>query len=294
VTAQPYISAAAFQAHPTYLDLDGLRSGSTSQADQDAELTNILLMASEWADNQLDMPIGAHSYTQRTRARADGKGCLRFHAEHSPVIAVGQVGYGYSPTALTAIDGSGAWVENGANLVVPMSTSSGAWSGSLQFGAPAAGGELFVQAAITAGRVATVLTADATAGATQLTVADPTGIQAGGTYRIWEPGAEETITVSTTWVPSPVGTAPTPRSVNLATATRYPHTAGHDLSGLTADQRLAVTQYATSLLLRPGNAAETTYPGTTMTSSVSSKSGRSAGDYAKDAIATLASYRRIR
>jgi hypothetical protein len=78
------------------------------------------------------------------------------------------------------------------------------------------------------------------AGATSLTVTDPTGIVPGGEYRIWEPGAEETVTVSTLWVP-PDPTVPTvPTTVLLAAATVNAHETGHDFSSLPADARNAI------------------------------------------------------
>lgn len=290
----PHVSVAAFKAHPTYLDLDGLRVSSSLQADQDVELNNILLLSSGWADNQANQPLGAHSYTQRCRARADRSGCVRFHAERGPVIAVGSVGYGSSPTALTTVDGSGAWVENDTNVVLPLSSYTGAWSGSLQFGAPVTGGDLFVQAAVQAGYVSTVLSGSASAAATSLTVADPTGIVPGGMYRLWEPGVEETVTVASTFTPPAVGAAPAVTSVPLAAAVVNAHTAGAELSGMPHEVRLAVTYYAIAQLMRPDNAAEQSFAGTQNTSSIRSKTGKTSVDYSGEAQRILASYGRVR
>ena len=85
----PYVSTAAFTAHPTYLDLDDLRSGAISAADQTAELNNLLLMASQWADNRCDQPLRAHTKVQNCRARIDRNGNLKVHPDHTPVRAVG-------------------------------------------------------------------------------------------------------------------------------------------------------------------------------------------------------------
>lgn len=289
----PHVGVEPFKAHPTYLDLDGLRVGASTQAEQDAELNNVLLLASGWADNEANQPLGAHIYTQRCRARVDRSGCLRYHAEHGPVIRVGGVGYGGSPTALTTIDGSTAWVENDTNILLPLSSYSGPWSGALQFGAPAAG-EMFVQSQIEAGYVSTVLSASATAGSSSLTVADPTGILPGGQYRIWEPGVEETVTVSSTWTPPPVGTAPATTTAALASPTLYAHTAGSDLSGMPHELRLAVTYRAAALLMRPDTAVENSYPGTSSTSSVTSRSGKNGADFTAEARSIIASYGRVR
>src|SRR5437870_3562283 len=149
MTTVPYVSPAAFQAEPTYLDLDDLRVGNSDPAAQTAELANILLKASSWADNQINQPFGAHTWTQRCRARVDRAGNLKFHSDHAPVIAVTSVGYGLAPNTLTTVSVSDAWVEDGANVVVPLGGNT-AWSGSLQFGLPLSG-EVFVQATVVAG-----------------------------------------------------------------------------------------------------------------------------------------------
>lgn len=289
----PYVSAAAFTAHPTYLDLDGLRVGVADPADQVIELTNVLLMASGWADNQCNQPLGAHTWTQRCRSRIDRSGNLKLHPDHGPVIAVSSVGYGMTPTSLTTVSGSGAWVEDGTNIVLPLGGGNTAWSGSLQFGVPMAG-DVFVQATYTAGWVATVLGADATAAASTLTVADPTGILPGGSYRIWEPGAEETVTVSPAWVP-PVVTVPTaPATVTLAAPTLFAHTKGADLSGMPAEIRNAVIQYATALLMRPDSTAEDEFPNTTLGSDTRRNDPRNGSGLIAEAVRTLNSYGRVR
>ncbi|MBM9509990.1 hypothetical protein ITX44_36630 [Streptomyces sp. KK5PA1] len=263
----PYVSAAAFQAHPTYLDLDDLRVDVDDPAAQTAELENLLLMSSQWAADTAMQPLHAHVFTQRTRARTDRQGNLKFHLDHTPYLSLVQVGYGYSPTALTVMNSPTVW-EQDNNLTIPLGQGGGSWSGSLQFGFPA-GVELWVQAVCVAGFVATRLTADTTAGALTLTVDDPTGILPGAQYRIWEPGAEETVTVSPAWTPPAISvppTAPAPAAVTLATPTRFAHTSGHDFSGMPANLRLAVVNYNISQLMRPDTAAEDSYPDTHLAS----------------------------
>ncbi len=277
--AAPFVSTAAFTAHPTYLDLDDLRSGSSLASDQTAELANILLMASDWADNYGEQPLGAHCNVQRLRARADRYGNLKVHLDHGPFLGLVQVGYGFTPTALTTLTSPSAWEENN-NLVIPLSTGAGPWSGSLQFGFPGAGAPLYVQVAYTAGWVATQLTAAAGQGAVSLTVADPTGIQPGAQYRIWEPGAEETVTVSPSWTPPTITvppSAPAPAAVTLASPTVFAHTAGQDFSGMPSDLRLAVINYAVSQLMRPDTAEEDSYPDTHMASGTRQADSRQDG-----------------
>lgn len=292
----PYVSAAAFKAHPTYLDTDGLVSGNPYPEAQDAELTNLLLQASAWADNECDQPLGAHLKTQSARTRTDQAGMLRIHADHGPVGTVASLAYGWSPTSLTTLDSPSVWVEDGANLVITLGGASTAWTGSLQVGFGAGpGSETFVQLSYVAGFVATQLSAAATAAATSITVADPTGIEPGGTYRIWEPGREETITVSPSWQPPAPSLMPVPATVLLAAPTVFDHEAGHDVSNLPADVRLAVVLYTISLLMRPDSSAEDEFPDASMNSSTRGKDSRTTGQgLVTEARRILTSYQRVR
>jgi hypothetical protein len=296
VPTVPYISAAAFAAHPTYMDLDDLRNGSSSPADQTAELTNLLLMASQWADDQCNLPrgLGAHTVTQQTRARVDRAGNLKIHPDDVPLLGVSSLAYGHTPTALTDVDVSQAWVEDGRNVVLPLG-GGGPWSGALQFGTPVSGGEVFVRFTYTAGFVATVLTADTTAGATSLTVADPTGILPGSSYRLWEPGQEETVTVSPSWTPPAAGVPVQPTVVTLAGPTLKDHMAGHDFSGMPSVLRLAVTNYTVSLLMRPDTAAEDAYPDTQLSAGTRQNDPRRDGSgLVAEAERILSTYARVR
>jgi hypothetical protein len=154
---------------------------------------------------------------------------------------------------------------------------------------------VFVQLTYTAGWVATQLTASALAGATTLTVADPTGILPGQSYRIWEPGFEEDVTVATSWVP-PAASAPiAPTSVTLASPTTFAHAAGHDVSGMPSDMRLAVTNYAVSALMRPDTSHEDSYPDTPLSSGTRQKDPRQDGSgLVKEAERILSRYQRVR
>jgi hypothetical protein len=155
-------------------------------------------------------------------------------------------------------------------------------------------GEVFVQAAYTAGYVATILGTDSTAGATTLTVADPTGIVPGGQYRIWEPGSEETITVSPTWTPPAATVPPTPTTVTLAAPALNAHTAGSDLSGMPTELRTAVIQYAMATLMRPDSTAEDEFPNTSLGSDTRRNDPRNGSGLIAEAARTLSSYGRVR
>lgn len=290
----PYVSAEAFRAHPTYLDLDDLRNGSNLDSDQTAELVNVLLMASDWADNRANQNLSAHTVVQNCTARFDRNGNLRLHPDNTPVLSVASIAYGYTPTALTTVSSPNTWVED-SRVIISSFAGGGPWSGSLQFGSPVVGGEVFVQLTYTAGWVATQLSADATSSASTLTVADPTGIVPGGTYRIWDPGFEEDITVSPSWLPPVAATPVVPVAVTLAAPTRYAHTSGHDFSGMPSDMRMAVTNYAVSMLMRPDTSIEDAYPDTNLSSGTRQNDPRKDGSgLVLEAERILSRYQRIR
>lgn len=290
----PYVSVAAFTAHPTYLDLDDLRYNDPSAADQQAELNNLLLMSSSWADGYCEQPLAAHQNVQNLRTRCGRDSTVKIHPDHTPVIAVSAFAYGYTATSLTTLANPSVWNEDGRNLVVTLG-AAGPWSGSLQFGTPAAGAQLYTQTTYTAGFVATVLTAPASAGAMALTVFDPTGILPGGQYRNWEPGAEETVTVSASYVPPAVTVPPVPTSIPLAAPTLFAHAAGHDFTNMEADARLAIVNYTIAQLLRPDTAAEDAYPDSRMASGTRQNDSRKDGSGLIDeAERLLDRFRRIR
>ncbi|MER8030739.1 hypothetical protein ABTZ78_17470 [Streptomyces bauhiniae] len=294
----PYVSAAAFRAHPTAVDTEGINTAVDAIGDPDAqtaELTNLLLAASEWADNEVDQPLSAHLYTQRERVFAGRDGRLSLHADHGPVVEVTEVGYGYGPGALTTLTSPEVWVEQDTNLIISMGSSGTVgWSGSLQFGSPAAGCDVFVQTTYVAGHVATVLTEPADEDDVSITVLDPTGIVPGGILRIWEPGVEESVAVARDWVPPTPSSTPEPASVSLVRPLRNAHTEGHDLSGLSADLRKAIILHTISQLLRPDSAAEAEYPDNASSSTRKDDSRPTGMGLLKEARRILAGYGRVR
>ncbi|MFJ4787564.1 hypothetical protein [Streptomyces sp. NPDC088794] len=264
--ATPYVTAAEFAAHPTYLALDNLRQDTSDPAAQTAVLTNILLMASEWADGECNQPLGAHVVTRSQRARCDRDGNLLLVANHFPVLSVLAVAYGPRPTDLADVaDLSGAWTEERRLVRLPI---GGARSMS--------GPGYYVRWTFIAGRATTLINADATSGATALTVADPTGILPGEAYRLWEPGAEEIVVVADDYEPPAPTPAPQPTAIPLAAPTRNDHLLGFSFTGMSADVRLAITSYAASVLLRPDTAGEDEFPDNNA-SSTRSKDSRPTG-----------------
>lgn len=272
----PYVTAAEFEAHPTYLDLDDLRVNIDDPAAQAAELVNVLLMASGWADRTCNQVLGAHTVALSTRARADGDGNLMVPLPDTPFLALQSLAYGRSITSVAPVTVLPACrVDRGKVLLVP--TGGGVIPGV----------SVWVDLVYTAGWASTTVTVDTAIGATTLTVANPTGLLPGVTYRLWEPGAEEAVTVSPAWIPPTVTVPPTPTAVPLAAPTLYAHAIGGGWSGMPADMRLAVINYGVSQLMRPDTAAEDSYPDTHLSS------GTRATDPRKDGSGLVAEAERL-
>lgn len=289
VTYQPYVTTDEFYAHPTFLDLDNLRSGDVLPEDQRKELDNLLLMASVWADDYCNQPIGAHTRTDLTETSVRRTGELSVHADHVPVIEVTGFAYGYTPTSMTSLTSTANVVPvDGRQIVAYLSGGFGPWSGALQFGPPTSGRRIWVQPTYVAGWVSTRLAADTVAGALSMQVTDPTGIQPGSRLRLWQPGGEEQVTVAAGYTS---GSATVP----LAAGMVYAHSAGGGVSGLPATARLAVINYATSLLMRPDTAAEDTYPDARVASGTRIADARKDGSgLVAEAQRLLKPYRRVR
>lgn len=255
----PYVTAAEFEAHPTYLDLDDLRSGIADAGAQTAELTNILLMASSWADGQCNQSLAAHRVVRRTRGRIGRDGILTVFPGDRPVLAVESIAYGTTVNRMNTLPAPNAWVGDDQSIQVPA-------------GRIAPRGQVHVEITYIAGWVSTVLADAAWEDASTLAVDDATGILPGASYRLWSPGAEETVTVSPAWTPAP-GSAVIP----LDAPTRHSHSAGDGLSGMPAAMRLAVINYTVSQLMRPDTSAEDSYPDTTMSPATRKRDSRKDG-----------------
>jgi hypothetical protein len=250
----PYVTPAMFKAHPTFLDVQNLRSGSILPNDQDAALNNILVQATAAADSESDQPLAAHVKTDRKRSALLRDGRLSLHADHTPVrspAAVTALAYGASPFQLTTVNSPQAWIEDEEQLIFELSASGSSWGpGPLQLGfGPVGGGNLYVQMTYVAGFPHTQLAAPASVGSSSVTVTDATGVFAGDVLRLWDPGLEEAVTVGPGYVTGST-------TVPLVTALANSHAVGAVLSGMPADIILAVVHFGIAKLERPSPQAE--------------------------------------
>jgi hypothetical protein len=299
VLTLPYVTTASFKAHPTYLDLLNLRSGDASAAHQDAELLNVLLMASTAADNYCQMgepdgTLAAHVKTEHQQIRPNQYGELRFHPAHIPLLWVSSLSYGYNFTSLQTVTDPAVWVEEGRNVVACLGTGGLNWPARQRYDTRT---QLFTSWVYTAGFVNTLLAGDTAPGDTTITVTDPTGITGGTSntpatmLRIWDPGAEESATVAGSYVTGSTTVPLTAPLVNAHSVTTTPV----GVSALPAEAHLAVIQWTVALLMRPNSKAVSQFKGSAMRLSLAGDDDAwgDASGLVKAGRAALMPYRRI-
>lgn len=258
---QPLVSVAGFKAHPTFLDLQNLRSGDTNLADQDAQLLTVLMEASDTAQGRhfANQPLQAHINTQYGEARTDRWGKLSITAENGPVRRLISLSYGIGLTTQIAVTSPTYRVVDDYQIQVELSQSALSWQGSLQFGPPLPAAQLLTTCSYVAGFANSVLTATANSGTATLTVADPTGIEPLDILRIWDPGSEEQVQVASTYSPAP-SNPPVATAIPLASNLAATHASGVHVSSLPADAYTGIIYLAVDMLQKPGTAPPS-FPG---------------------------------
>jgi hypothetical protein len=234
---KPYVAPPEFVSYPNYLDLNDLVPGG-NEGRQQAELVNTLIRASALADAYCRAPRGldAHAATDTVTARLNlSTREVAVRLKDRPVrqiTSVSVVPLGVPGAPALAVPPAGTYFLDGM-LRIP---APGA--------VPGYRGRVLVTVGYIAGWTVTTLAAPASPGDQAVTVADPTGIAAGTTLRIWDPGAEEFAAVSGTYAP---GSALLPLSARL----QFAHAPAAAIDDLPADIHEAITLWAMGLLARP-------------------------------------------
>lgn len=248
--SRPYLTLQEFKNAPTALDYGNLVVGGTQQA-QDAELSNAITRASSWIDNFCNQVIGATLDTEQQRVRVTPDGTLRFHPKYFPIVALQSLSYGFYPNQLTAVtDPSQAWLEE-QEVVFPYGNMAYTQSsqGPLGFGFTSNGrAETFIRYTYINGYANAVLTANALAGATSITVDDGLGIIAGEMLNLYDGASTERVTVANNYV---FGSTTVP----LVAPLTYAHNSGVSVSNLPAAIKEAAILMTTAYLKIRGDAA---------------------------------------
>ena len=196
----PYVTTKEYRNSPNSLDIDNLVVNGNAEA-QEAELSNIILRASSFLDEYLNQNLTASTQVETQRTRFQANGFLAIHPNQSPIISLDAFSYGAVPGQLVALtDLSPTWFED-QQFIVPTSNLTLTWSsqGPLSFGGMGAtpNTQIYCQYTYTAGYVNNKIIT-AVAGDTEM-VADPTGVQAGNVFRIYDGAKSETVTVADTY-----------------------------------------------------------------------------------------------
>lgn len=290
----PFVSINSFRAHPTYLDLQNLRSGDLIAADQDDELFNLLLESSGWAEDYCRKPLRGHVKTDYTRVTPDRFGRLYIYPTEPPVRQVLSIAYSMQAGGVgqVTVNNPVVTIEDGSQVVYEIGASAFSWSGPLQFGGPVPGYPLYVTMIYASGWTATTVSTPVAAGATAVTVNDPTGLQPLDMLRVWDPSFDETLYVASTW--TPVNTyPPVPTSIPLVAPTLYPHSQAATVSGLPPSVHLAIVHKTIDLLQRPGE-QNSQYPGSRVRSQTKNDHDEAGSDHEARAMRILTPFRDVR
>lgn len=207
-----YATGAEFQNHPTGLDTGGLVPNGTD-AQNTSELALIMQMASSYADQLTYQPLYAHSRTETTSVRPDPYGSLTVRVTDFPLLSVTSAQWrqfatqSFQSINLQQIDILGS-LADGHKYVAqdyPYATLAN-WGQR----------PLTVQTTYVAGYANALLTADAAAAATTLSLDDVTGILVGDSLTIYDGVSQETVAVS--------AVTPSTTPTTIAGVSQYPGT----------------------------------------------------------------------
>ena len=299
------MTPAEFLASPTWLDSQDLIPGGNA-LQQTNELYNQLLKASAWAWRIAEQNLAAHTAFGQDRFPVDKWGNVYVVPDQNPVRQVNGFAWGFSYDDMNLLDMSLSplWIEKQKTILFQLNSMGTAGLGSLQFGrVRPVQDEIFVQYSYVTGYCNTTLSQPASAGASQIYVQDPTGLQPavtggllgtipGSVARIWEPvnsagssGGEEAIQVASNWV---VGTNP----VMLASQLQNNHAAGAGVSELPPEVHQAVVSLTVGLLCRDDVSNDEPFKQTPFGPTVrQSKKGGKAGGLVNHAEGILRRYR---
>jgi hypothetical protein len=246
----PYLTLTEFKNAPTALDYGNLVVGG-NQAAQDAELSNAILRASSWIDQECNQIIGATDDTEQQRVRIRPDGTLRFHPKYFPVVALTDLQFGYTPTSLTsAPDCSVAWLEEQEIIFpyagMPQSMSS---AGPLSLGFPGSrNAETYVRYTYVNGYANTTISTIAAAGSSVLLVADGTGVVAGEQLTIYDGANTERVTVASSYTFDS-------NTIPLVSPLTFTHAVGVSVSALPAAIKQACILMTSAFLKIRGDAS---------------------------------------
>jgi hypothetical protein len=198
-----YITCEEYWAAPTALNTSNLVPGGT-QVDQEGALAGIIGRASRFLDVVAKQPLYATSMIQNETARTDRQGYVILKARMDRVKSIDSFSYGPSFTQLTTytppINPAQYFIEEN-RVRFALGATGVVWRGSLAFLAQPRNGEVVVSWGFTGGWVTTRLAVAAAAGASTVTIENPTGLLPGLLVRIVDGAAQVNTQVAASYAP---------------------------------------------------------------------------------------------
>lgn len=253
-----YVSLQEFKSAPTAIDLSGLdQTAIGTQAAQDAALLNILKTASGWVDRILGVDsLTANTYTELREIHTARDGRMTIHVKNVPLVSLTSCTYRYTPQDNFAtiptnyievypkwftVYGVGTNFLNMGNTMFPMFYSSPYMLQQLSNLAIA------MQYTYVAGYFNSTLTANATAGATTITVQSTLGLAANSKFTIYDGANTEDCYVSSI----------NGNVITLTAPTLFAHNSGVSASAIPNPVKQATILLAGYLIKERGSAAIT-------------------------------------
>lgn len=247
-TAAPYITTSEFLNAPTGVDTNQLVPNGGSITNTQT-LTNLILRASAWADSLCNQTLAATLDTHAGLFKVR-KGKIIVPLDFTPIIAVGQIQTGWSPSTLAVLTQTAdVWI--GATTVEIPVTSVSAAGAAYQF-AGMTPDQMYCTVQYVNGWADDTLTASAAAGATSVTVASALGFMAGQTVTIYGPNGGELVTIAPTFTPT---ITPGQTSIPLVNPLVNSYNAGDTLTVMPQSIKQAVIALTCVLIKTRGSEA---------------------------------------
>lgn len=244
----PYLTVAEWEAAPTAVDITTLFPNGTAAQNQRV-LVDSIERASSWIDKICHQVLAATRDTHQGRYLVNRWGTVRIPLPRKPVLEVSAIQVGYRPSAMVALTSlADVSISPYGVIEVPVTTSAlpmppPGWGGI------GVGSRPTVAVTYVNGFPNTTLTADATAGATSITVASSLGVYPGTTLTIYDTAAgTEQVTVASSFVAGST-------TVPLATPTAFAHTATVSVSNLPPVVKEAAVLLTSALIQTRGDDA---------------------------------------
>lgn len=264
-TRQIYVAPWEFTNAPTGVDVNALVPGASVQVNQ-AALIMQLQRASQVADNLCQKVLAATLDTQHGRYRVQNDLMLgpvvKVPLDYTPVVAVSAVSWGWSPSTMTVMSSLANVEFSRKTATIPIYPPGATTAGPI---VALSGSRALVNVTYVNGWANTALTATATTGATQISVATDLGIVPGQQLRLANANSSEVVTVSPSYVATANNTATT---VPLVAPTVGSYAVGDLASALPQDIKQAIILIAKTLIKTRSSSsvqmpsAGTDHPGT--------------------------------